>query len=146
MPILALAAAGALLVASPTWVPVANTAAPNVKTPEPTWYAEQGGVLLGNALRCGIATPRIFKARELVEAAIRASSRDKHDGEVSTARFTQFFMASAAPRFNDTNLAPCKQVVGEFEHFERHYDAFKRGEQAAVGDTSSPAYRPSEGE
>jgi hypothetical protein len=103
-------------------------------------------VLLGNALRCGIATGRVFKARELVEAAIRASARDKQDGEASTARFTQFFMASAAPRLNDTNLAPCKQVVGDFEHFERHYDAFKRGEQAAVGDTSSPAYQPSEGE
>ena len=71
MPILALAAAGALLVASPAWIPIANTAAPKVKTPEPTWYAEQGGVLLGNALRCGIATDRVFKARELVEAAIR---------------------------------------------------------------------------
>ena len=120
MPILALAAAGALLVASPTWVPVANTAAPNVKTPEPTWYAEQGGVLLGNALRCGIATPRIFKARELVEAAILASAGDEQDGENLTARFTQFFMASAAPRSNDTNLAPCKQVVAEFRRFERH--------------------------
>src|SRR3954465_14546840 len=103
MSILALAAAGALLVASPAWLPIANTAGPKVKTPEPTWYAEQGGVLLGNALRCGIATGRVFKARELVEAAIRASARDKQDGEASTARFTQFFMASAAPRLNDTN-------------------------------------------
>src|SRR3954447_6712012 len=113
MPILALAAAGALLVASPAWVPVANTAGPEVKTPEPTWYAEQGGVLLGNALRCGIATDRVFKARELVEAAIGASARDEQDGENSMARFAQFFIASATPRLNDINLAPCKQAIGE---------------------------------
>jgi len=117
MPFFALVAAGALLIASPAWVPVATTATPKVKTPEPTWYAEQGGVLLGNALRCGITTSRVFKARELVEAAIRASARDQQDGEESTRRFTQIFMASAAPRTNDTNLAPCNQVVGRIRAF-----------------------------
>ena len=144
MPILALAAAGALLVASPAWIPIANTGAPKVKTPEPTWYAEQGGVLLGNALRCGIAT-RVFKGRELVEAAIGASARDEQDVEDSMARFAQILIASAAPRLTDTNLPPCKRVVGEFERLERHYDAYQET-HAAVGNSSSPAYRTDEGE
>ena len=145
MPILALAAAGALLVASPTWIPIANTGAPKVKTPEPTWYAEQGGVLLGNALRCGIATDRVFKGRELVEAAIGASARDEQDAEDSMARFAQFLITNAAPRLTDTNLAPCKRVIGEFERLERHYDAYTET-HAAVGNSSSPAYRTDEGE
>ena len=145
MPILALAAAGALLVASPAWIPIANTGAPKVKTPDPTWYAEQGGVLLGNALRCGIPTDRVFKGRELVEAAIGASARDEQDVEDSMARFAQFLIASAAPRLTDTNLAPCKQVVREFERLERHYDAYTET-HAAVGNSSSPAYRTDEGE
>lgn len=85
MPILALATAGALLVASPAWMPIANTGAPKVKTPEPTWYAEQGGVVLGNALRCGVAADRVFKGRELVEAAIGASARDEQDAELNGA-------------------------------------------------------------
>src|SRR3954453_21892424 len=93
MPLLALAAAGPLLVAGPAWVPVAHASAPTAKTPEPTSYAERGGVLLGNALVCGIATDGVFKVAELVEAAIRASARDKQDGEAPTARFTILWRA-----------------------------------------------------
>ena len=81
----------------------------------------------------------------MVEAAIGASARDVQDAEDSMARFAQFLIANAAPRLTDTNLAPCKQVVREFERLERHYDAYTET-HAAVGNSSSPAYRSDEGE
>jgi len=51
-------------------------------------------------------------------------------------------MASAAPKTNDTNVEPRNQVVGAFERFERHSDAYKQDPHRAVGNASPPAYQP----
>jgi len=150
MSILALATAGALLVATsgtlPADVVIARPGGPNLKTTDATWFAAHGGFLLGNAQRCGVAAKRVVRAGRLVQALIGAAAQDDQESEDATTRFAQFFMATTVPGLNDTKLvASCKLVVGEFEKLERHQIGGK-DVSAVIDSLPSPRFRLSDGE
>ena len=83
--------------------------------------AANGGFLLGNAHRCGIENERIVRAGELVRTLISAAVADENAEEEATARFSAFFMVSAAVDPKEEKLvASCRRVSAELRRLEKH--------------------------
>jgi hypothetical protein len=112
--------------------------------------ATNGGFLLGNAHRCGVATDRVVKAGQLIRQLIEAAAKDDKEKEDATDQFATFFLLTALPDQSDAKLtASCNTVTTEFQKFERHRVAgAMTGAPAnkAVGGTVAPRYRPGDGE
>lgn len=98
----------ALLIASPS-----TTTADRI--------AADGGFLLGNAHRCGVATDRVVRAGQLVQDLIAAAAGDKEQRAHAVTRFAKFFLVSAFPdQTKETPIASCKIVGREFARLEQH--------------------------
>lgn len=108
MSFLASTTAAALLIASPSVTDADRIAA-------------NGGFLVGNAHRCGIAIERVVRAGELVRELVAAASEDDKAQEAATARFAEFFLVSAfADRKKEKLVASCKTVIAELGRLEKH--------------------------
>src|SRR5690348_1426993 len=59
--------------------------------------AANGGFLLGNAQRCGIAAERVERAGRLIRALVLAAARDAHEEDDAKGRLAAFFLVSAVP-------------------------------------------------
>ncbi|HYU13422.1 MAG TPA: hypothetical protein VEK82_12655 [Stellaceae bacterium] len=136
MSMLALTTAAMLLVASPG----------GASSSDASRIASNGGFLLGHAHRCGIPTDRVVRAGQLVRELILAAAPEARDQEDATARFAQFFLATAVPDQGDSKLVPsCRTVASEFEKLERHRVA-GTGSNATNGRTTSRGFRLGDGE
>ena len=136
MSVLALTTAAVLLVASPGGTSSADAGR----------IAANGGFLLGHAHRCGIQTERVVRAGQLIRELILAAAADARDQDDATARFAQFFLATAVPDQGDSKLIPsCQTVASEFEKLERHRVA-GAGSNAAGGRSTSRSFRLGDGE
>src|SRR5205823_2717405 len=90
--------------------------------------AANGGFLLGNAQRCGIAAERVERAAQLIRELVLAASRDEHEEEDARGRLAAFFLVSAVPddgKDKKKLVASCKLVTAEFEQLERHQPQFR---------------------
>lgn len=142
MSVLAATAAAMLLVASPATSSSGDAAR----------LAANGGFLLGNAHRCGIATDRVVRAGQLIQTLIVAAAKDGQEQEEATERFAKFFMATAVPDKADGKLvASCETVSSEFTKLENHRVAARSlkpgdGAKTATGETTLPRFRLGDGE
>ncbi len=108
--------------------------------------AADGGFLLGNAHRCGIAVDRIVEAGELISDLIAAAAEDGPEQEEATTRFARFFIVSAVVDETATKTAPpCRKVAREFERFERHNGVASASGKAA-GRVAGRRFRLGDGE
>ena len=115
MSLLTATAVAALLVASPS-------------SSDADRIAANGGFLLGNAQRCGIAAERVERAAQLVRELVLAAARDAREEEDAKGRLAAFFLVSAAPhdgKGKKALVASCRLVTGEFEQLERHQPQFR---------------------
>jgi len=123
----------ALLIASPS-------------TTDADRLAANGGFLLGNAHRCGIAGDRVVRAGQLIRDLIVAAAEDAREQEDATARFVRFFVVSAvADPAAAKAVASCQKVAKEFDRLERHRVVGNDPESAATGGTGA-TFRLSDGE
>ena len=78
---------------------------------------------------------RVTRAGQLVRTLISAASPDDKAEEEATARFSAFFLVSAAadPK-NDKLVASCKRITVELRQLESH-----QADQALVGSACAPA-------
>ena len=108
MSTVAAATVATLLIASPSLTDAEHIAA-------------DGGFLLGNAQRCGIADRRIVRTGRLVRGLIAAASEDGKAEQAATSRFAAFFLVSALsePR-NEGAFASCRIVASELKRLEQH--------------------------
>ena len=128
--------------------------APSSSSTDAARIATNGGFLLGNAHRCGVATDRVVKAGQMIRQLIEAAAKDDKEKEDATDQFATFFLLTALPDQGDTKLvASCSTVTSEFQKFERHRVASapaaapaKSSANKATGGTVSPRYRPGDGE
>ena len=138
MSVLAATTIAALLIASPS----ANDA---------DRVAANGGFLLGNAQRCGIAADRVERAGQLVRELIRASAEDDRAEEDAATRFARFFLASAMEPAGlslsaaDAAEPSCRKISGELERLERH-GLLGGGANPARGGTANMRFRLGDGE
>jgi hypothetical protein len=124
--------AAALLIASPSITDADRNAA-------------NGGFLVGNAQRCGIAIERVVRAGELVRELVAAASEDDKAQEAATARFAEFFLVSAfANPKKEKLVASCKTVSAELVRLEKHQVALV-GTNTDEGKKSRP-FGPGDGE
>ncbi len=108
--------------------------------------AANGGFLLGNAHRCGIASDRVVRAGQLIRHLILAAAEDAREEEDATARFVRFFVVSAvADPAAAKAVASCQKVGKEFDRLERHRVVGNDPEVAAIGTTGAP-FRLGDGE
>lgn len=108
------------LVATVTAVLLIGSPAP-APTADAISLGAHAGFLLGNAHRCGIANERVVAAGRLVRDLIAVAARDAPETEKASARFAQFFFASAFSYEGKDGLVPsCKTVSSEFARLERH--------------------------
>lgn len=136
MSVLALTTVAVLLVASPDGTSSADASR----------IAANAGFLLGHAHRCGIPTERVVRAGQLIRELILATAADTRDQEDATARFAQFFLATAVPDQGDNKLIPsCQTVTSEFEKLEHHRIA-GTGSNTASGRATRRAFGPGDGE
>jgi hypothetical protein len=75
-----------------------------------TRLAETGGLLLGNAHRCGVQTERVAQAGKVIHDLIVAASYDATEEAAADSRFAQIFMASAFPDQDRDALIPACKV------------------------------------
>jgi hypothetical protein len=128
----------ALLVASPSITDADRVAA-------------NGGFLVGSAHRCGVDEARVTHAGQLIRTLIAAASPDDKAEEEATARFSAFFLVSAAadPK-TDKLVAPCKRVTAELRRLESHpADETLIGSNdgpPANGPPATPSFGPGDGE
>jgi hypothetical protein len=114
--------------------------------------AANGGFLLGNAHRCGIATDRVVRAGEVVQNLIAAAAADDNERSQAVSRFAKFFLVSAVPDSDREKLvAACDRVKSEFTKFERHEQLLvakstKSAPANMQGDTVGRRYDPGAGE
>ncbi|MGE3783564.1 MAG: hypothetical protein AB7H71_12560 [Alphaproteobacteria bacterium] len=103
--------------------------------------AANGGFLIGSAHRCGVDEARVTRAGQLVRTLIAAASPDDKAEEEATARFSAFFLVSAAadPK-QEKFVASCKKVTAEFGRLEKHPP-----DEALVGSDDSTPAKPSFG-
>lgn len=90
--------------------------------------AANGGFLLGNAQRCGIAAERVERAGQLIRELVLAASRDEQEEQDAKGRLAAFFLVSAAQddgKSKKALTASCKLVLSEFEELERHQPQFR---------------------
>jgi hypothetical protein len=125
----------ALLIASPNSTTVDRIAA-------------DGGFLVGNAHRCGIASGRVVHASEVVQQLIVAAASDKSARDDALLRFAKFFLVSAFPDPQKEKLvASCSVVTSQFTKFEHHQPQLAaEATDRATGDTTGPVYPPGAGE
>ncbi|HLY47086.1 MAG TPA: hypothetical protein VKQ73_16000 [Stellaceae bacterium] len=108
MSLIAATTVAALLIASPSLTDADRLAA-------------NGGFLLGNAQRCGVASDRVERAGRLVRGLIAAATEDDNAEKAATHRFAAFFLVSAvADRGQGRLLASCRLVTSELARLERH--------------------------
>jgi hypothetical protein len=108
--------------------------------------AANGGFLLGNAQRCGIASER-----QLVRRLILAASRDPREEEDSRGRLAAFFLVSSfadagADAGKKKLAASCRIVTSEFEQLERHALGAGGSASATEGSSLLPRFGPGDGE
>src|SRR5438874_13495 len=132
------AAVAALLVASPSATDADRVAA-------------NGGFLLGNAHRCGIAGDRIVQTGQLVRDLILAVAEDERAQQEATARFARFFLVTAtdedkAAPAKAKPVASCQKVAKEFERLERHLAGGHDAAAAASAENGGMRFRLSDGE
>jgi hypothetical protein len=107
--------------------------------------AANGGFLVGNAHRCGLAPERVERAGELVHELITAASADEQAQSEATMRFVKFFLVSAlAGPGKEKLVASCKAVSAELGRLERHRVALTGANAEAAN--RSPRLRPGDGE
>lgn len=82
--------------------------------------AANGGFLLGNADRCGVAGDRIVKAGRLIRGLIAAATEDAGGQTRATKRFAEFFLVSALADPTQGAVASCKIVDSELVRLEQH--------------------------
>jgi hypothetical protein len=83
--------------------------------------AANGGFLLGNAHRCGIATERITRAGRLIRGLIAAATADDKDEDAARTRFAAFFLVSAVgDPAAEKLVVSCRIVASELSRLERH--------------------------
>jgi len=90
--------------------------------------AANGGFLLGNAQRCGIADERVERVGLLIRELVVAAARDEQEEENAKGRLAAFFLVSVVPdggKGKKEPVASCKLVINEFEQFERHQPQFR---------------------
>jgi hypothetical protein len=90
--------------------------------------AANGGFLLGNAQRCGIADERVARVGLLIRELVVAAAGDEQEEENAKGRLAAFFLVSAVPdagKGKKEPVASCKLVIGEFEQLERHQPQFR---------------------
>src|SRR5438445_365770 len=99
-------------------------------------------VLPGSAATSLLTRNGLFDLAGLALAAA-ADARDQDD---ATARFAQFFLATAVPDQGDSKLIPsCQTVASEFQKLERHRVA-GTGSNAASGRSANRGFRLGDGE
>ena len=113
--------------------------------------AANGGFLLGNAHRCGIAGDRIVEAGQLVRDLIAATAEDAHAQEEATSRLARFFLVTAVLEDSSTPpksqpVASCQKVAKEFDPLERHLAAGREAAATVSGGTAGMHFRLSDGE
>src|SRR5438067_13136775 len=109
--------AAVLLVASSGTTSLGSTSAAT----DAARIAANGGFLLGNAHRCGVQTERVVRAGQMIRELILAAAKDSREEEEATARFAQFFLATAvADQGKGKLVASCQTVASEFDKLERH--------------------------
>jgi hypothetical protein len=84
-----------------------------------TRIAETGAILLGNALRCGVADERVVRAGKVIRDLIAAASDGASEQIAAKARFAELFRVSAG-QDGDTRAANsrCQTVLTQFERLE----------------------------
>ncbi|HTV89429.1 MAG TPA: hypothetical protein VME41_10475 [Stellaceae bacterium] len=105
--LLAATTVAALLIASPSLTDADRIAA-------------DGGFLLGNAHRCGIAPDQVVAAGRRIRGLIAAATDDSGDEARATKRFAEFFLVSALADPTKGPVATCTVVASELARFERH--------------------------
>ncbi len=106
--------------------------------------AANGGFLVGNAHRCGIAEARVVRAGQVVHDLIVAAAQDSKAQEDATMRFAEFFVVSAFPDPADKQpIASCKVVASELTQLEQHSAT---GVNPPTGDTVGPQASAGDGE
>jgi len=134
MSVLAATTVAALLIASPS-------------ASDADRLAANGGFLLGNAHRCGIAGDRVVRAGERIrDLIVAAAGDDAGQEEDATSRFARFFIVSAvSDPAGAKAAASCRKVAKEFDRFERHGTV---GNELAAGTTRTTAapFRLGDGE
>jgi hypothetical protein len=135
MSVLAATTAAALLLANPS----GSTA---------DQLAADGGFLLGNAHRCGIATERVVRVGQVVRQLIAAAAEDAGAENDAAKRFARFFIVGAfADPAKDKLVASCPIVGSEFSRLERHTRPhLARGTGKAASGGSGGASHPEAGE
>lgn len=108
MSLIAATTVAALLIASPSLTDADRLAA-------------NGGFLLGNAQRCGVASEHVARAGRLVRGLIATATLDNNEEKAATHRFAAFFLVSAvADRREGRLVASCRLVASELSRLERH--------------------------
>ncbi len=108
MSLLAATTVAALLIASPSLTDADRLAA-------------NGGFLLGNAQRCGIADEEVARAGRLVRGLIAAATDDGKQEAAAVRRFAAFFLVSAVADPEKEPLVPsCAIVASELRRLMRH--------------------------
>ena len=108
MSTVAAATVATLLIASPSMTDADHIAA-------------DGGFLLGNAQRCGVADERIVQTGRLVRGLISAAAEDGKAEQAATSRFAAFFLVSALSGSpNEGPLASCRIVAIELKRLAHH--------------------------
>jgi hypothetical protein len=84
-----------------------------------TRIAETGAILLGNALRCGVADERVVRAGKVIRDLIAAASDRASEQIAAKSRFAEIFRVSAR-QDGEARAAvpPCKAVLTQFERLE----------------------------
>ena len=85
----------------------------------PTLLAENGGFLLGNARRCGVAVERVERAGNVTHDFIVASAKDSSEVAAADLRFAEVFLASALPNQDPDAFPSCAVVIQQFDRLER---------------------------
>ena len=104
---------------------------------DPTQLAETGGFLLGNAIRCGVASERVESAGRVIHDFISAAAEDSNEAAAADSRFSEIFRASALPEQDPDAFPSCTVVIQQFDRLERHHDQTRRNREARV---MSPAF------
>jgi hypothetical protein len=85
---------------------------------DPTQLAETGGVLLGNARRCGVAVERVESAGKVIDDFIAAAASDASEAAAADSRFSELFVASALPDPDPYAFPSCTVVIQQFDRLD----------------------------
>ena len=86
--------------------------------------AETGAVLLGNALRCGVADERVVRAGKIIRELMIAASDDPNQRMAAKSRFAEMFRSAAQAEGSVRLLnPPCKVILSQFDRLEHLSDS-----------------------